>query len=262
MARMYRYTRRKGGADTESTKKKEKPKRKTATSKPRSRSTSPKPSAVKSKKTTASTSKISLHQTHDCLREFEANPKRYKMEKYEEYNTRFQHIKHSLDAQIQNAINYILSLGTRAVIATSGIPGSGKSTISKILKEHDFQVLSLDNMDGPPVDSQTHYVSSYKTLLSETKERMNRGENLVLDGTFLKQKQINDFNFVNSEEGYMFFVIHMKVPPMYAYYNNVNRCLDQGNVRDIIPGFVIVNMNKSIDIDFENPNVIVIDYFA
>tara|TARA_B100001173_G_scaffold311233_1_gene327938 strand:+ start:1885 stop:2658 length:774 start_codon:yes stop_codon:yes gene_type:complete len=257
MARAYKYTRKRGGADIESTKKKEKPKRKNNTSKPRSRSTSPKHSAVKSKKTTEAS-----YKTHDCLREFEDNPKRYKMEKYEEYNTRFQHIKHSLDAQIQNAINYILSLGTRAVIATSGIPGSGKSTISKILKEHDFQVLSLDNMDGPPVDSQTHYVSSYKTLQTETKERMKRGENLVLDGTFLKQKQINDFNFVNSEEGYMFFVIHMKVPPMYAYYNNVNRCLDQGNVRDIIPGFVIVNMNKSIDIDFENPNVIVIDYFA
>ena len=72
------------------------------------------------------------------------------MEKFTEYNQRFQEIKERLDAQIHNAINYILSLGKRVVIATSGIPGSGKSTISNILKHHNFQILSLDKMDGPP----------------------------------------------------------------------------------------------------------------
>ena len=41
-------------------------------------------------------------------------------------------------------------------------------------------------MDGPPVDSQTHYISSYKALKAETKERIKQGENLVLDGTFPK----------------------------------------------------------------------------
>ena len=262
MAKTYRYTRRKGGADDETTTKIEKPKRKKNTTRLRARSSSPKPSRSRSPNTKASSSKSISHKSHDCLREFEENPSKYKMEKYTEYNHRFQEIKERLDAQIHNAINYILSLGKRVVIATSGIPGSGKSTISNILKHHNFQILSLDKMDGPPVDSQTHYVSSYKALKAETKERIKQGENLVLDGTFLKQSQINDFDFVNSEEGYVFFVIHMKVPPMYAYYNNVNRCLDERNVRDIVPGFVIVKMHKSIDINFENPNVINIDYFA
>ena len=262
MTRTYRYTRRKGGADDETATKIEKPKRKKNTTRSRARSSSPKPSRSRSPKSKASTSKSISHTSHDCLREFEKDPSKYKIEKYAEYNQRFQEIKERLNAQIQNAINYILSLGKRVVIATSGIPGSGKSTISNILKDRNFQILSLDKMDGPPVDSQTHYVSSYKALKAETKERIKQGENLVLDGTFLKQSQIDDFDFVNSEEGYVFFVIHMKVPPMYAYYNNVNRCLDERNVRDIVPGFVIVKMHKSIDIDFENPNVINIDYFA
>ena len=264
MTRTYRYTRRKGGADDETIIKIKKPKRKKTTVRSRARSSSPKPSRSRSRspKTKASSGKSISHRSHDCLREFEKDPSKYKMEKFTEYNQRFQEIKERLDAQIHNAINYILSLGKRVVIATSGIPGSGKSTISNILKHHNFQILSLDKMDGPPVDSQTHYISSYKALKAETKERIKQGENLVLDGTFLKQSQIDDFDFVNSEEGYVFFVIHMKVPPMYAYYNNVNRCLDERNVRDIVPGFVIVKMHKSIDINFENPNVINIDYFA
>ena len=139
MTRTYRYTRRKGGADDETIIKIKKPKRKKTTVRSRARvRLVPKPSRSRSRspKTKAPLVANLFHIGRMIVyANLKKDPSKYKMEKFTEYNQRFQEIKERLDAQIHNAINYILSLGKRVVIATSGIPGSGKSTISNIAIE-------------------------------------------------------------------------------------------------------------------------------
>jgi hypothetical protein len=78
MTRTYRYTRRKGGADDETTIKIEKPKRKKIQQDHAHVRLAPKPSRSRSPKTKASSSKYISHRSHDCLREFEENPSKSK----------------------------------------------------------------------------------------------------------------------------------------------------------------------------------------
>jgi hypothetical protein len=52
----------------------------------------------------------------------------------------------------------------------------------------------------------------------------------------------------------------MNISIYYAYYNNINRCLDRRSKRKLVPFKVYENLEKNKDIIFPEKGVYVIDY--
>ena len=70
-------------------------------------------------------------------------------------------------------------------------------------------------------------------------------KNIVLDGTFLKQEQLDMFQWVNDEKNHDLIIIHIDIPMIFAYFNNIKRCLDKRNKRTSVPYAVYESMEKS-----------------
>ena len=89
------------------------------------------------------------------------------------YNKQFKFIKEELNKKIERIVKHITELKRNKIVILSGYPGSGKSTITKGLKDNNYKVLSLDDK-----------IKDYKDMVDKTRYYMKRGmtKNIVLDG--------------------------------------------------------------------------------
>lgn len=183
-----------------------------------------------------------------CYKELE---EKEMMLEFKTYNKEFKMIKEKINKQIEKTLEHLISLKRNKVVILSGYPGSGKSTITNVLKENNYKVLSMDDN-----------IKNYKELLDKTIKMIeyNNNQNIVLDGTFLKQEQIDMFSFINDIQGYDLITIYIDIPIKFAYFNNIKRCLDRRNNRTVIPIRVYQAMEKSKNIKVPNNNYYVIRY--
>tara|TARA_B100001063_G_scaffold242656_4_gene271758 strand:- start:2175 stop:2777 length:603 start_codon:yes stop_codon:yes gene_type:complete len=183
-----------------------------------------------------------------CYKELE---EKEMMLEFKTYNKEFKMIKEKINKQIEKTLEHLISLKRNKVVILSGYPGSGKSTITNVLKENNYKVLSMDDN-----------IKNYKELLDKTIKMIeyNNDQNIVLDGTFLKQEQIDIFSFINDIQGYDLITIYIDIPIKFAYFNNIKRCLDRRNNRTVIPIRVYQAMEKSKNIKVPNNNYYVIRY--
>lgn len=209
---------------------------------------------------------LDVVKKHNCYWQFEKLPDKYKLEKFKEYNKKFKKIKKILNSYINTTVKEILKQDNQKLVILSGLPGSGKSSISKNLKKNgDFQLISLDNNKDKRLAEDIE-VSKYDDLKTEVRKSLLQGKNVVADGTFLKQQEIDEFYPERLYSGqseikyYDVFIIYINIPPIYSYYNNVKRCLDERNVRTLIPEHIIRNMWRSRTINLRHPDVYVINY--
>jgi|TARA_Y100000992_G_scaffold302393_1_gene276369 RNase adaptor protein for sRNA GlmZ degradation len=173
------------------------------------------------------------------------------VEKFKNYNEQFATIKERVNKKIDSTINRIKELKRNKIIILSGYPGSGKSTITQLLKDIGYKILSLDDN-----------IKNYKELSEIAKDLVENKkiEHLVLDGTFLRQKDLDEFKWVEEKKNYDLLFIYMNISIYYAYYNNINRCLDRRSKRKLVPFKVYENLEKNKDIIFPEKGVYVIDY--
>ena len=173
------------------------------------------------------------------------------VEKFKNYNEQFTTIKERVNKKIDSTINKIKELKRNKIIILSGYPGSGKSTITQLLKDIGYKILSLDDN-----------IKNYKELSEIAKDLVENKkiEHLVLDGTFLRQKDLDEFKWVEEKKNYDLLFIYMNISIYYAYYNNINRCLDRRSKRKLVPFKVYENLEKNKDIIFPEKGVYVIDY--
>lgn len=173
------------------------------------------------------------------------------VEKFKNYNEKFTTIKERVNKKIDSTINKIRELKRNKIIILSGYPGSGKSTITQLLKDIGYKILSLDDN-----------IKNYKELSEIAKDLVENKkiEHLVLDGTFLRQKDLDEFKWVEEKKNYDLLFIYMNISIYYAYYNNINRCLDRRSKRKLVPFKVYENLEKNKDIIFPEKGVYVIDY--
>ena len=173
------------------------------------------------------------------------------VEKFKNYNEQFATIKERVNKKIDSTINKIKELKRNKIIILSGYPGSGKSTITQLLKDIGYKILSLDDN-----------IKNYKELSEIAKDLVENKkiEHLVLDGTFLRQKDLDEFKWVEEKKNYDLLFIYMNISIYYAYYNNINRCLDRRSKRKLVPFKVYENLEKNKDIIFPEKGVYVIDY--
>lgn len=66
---------------------------------------------------------------------------------------------------------------------------------------------------------------------------------ILLDGTFLKQEQLDMFNWVNNVKNHD--LITIDIPMVFAYFNNVKRCLDKRNKRTAVPYKTYESLEKT-----------------
>lgn len=187
-------------------------------------------------------------QDEKCYREL---VKKELLPQFKAYNKEFKIIKDSLNNQIEKTVKHISELKRNKIVILSGYPGSGKSTITNALKEHNYKVLSLDDK-----------IKNYNDLIKKTQYYMKRknSKNIVLDGTFLKQEQIDMFQWVNDEKNHDLIVIHIDIPMVFAYFNNIKRCLDKRNNRTSVPYKVYESMEKTKTVIVPEKNSYVIRY--
>ncbi len=187
-------------------------------------------------------------QDEKCYREL---VKKELLPQFKAYNKEFKIIKESLNNQIEKTVKHISELKRNKIVILSGYPGSGKSTITNALKEHNYKVLSLDDK-----------IKNYNDLIKKTQYYMKRknSKNIVLDGTFLKQEQIDMFQWVNDEKNHDLIVIHIDIPMVFAYFNNIKRCLDKRNNRTSVPYKVYESMEKTKTVIVPEKNSYVIRY--
>ena len=173
------------------------------------------------------------------------------VEKFKNYTENFKTIKERVNKNIEKTISKISDLKRNKIIILSGYPGSGKSTVTSMLKDIGYQVLSLDDN-----------IKSYKELSEIAKDKVEKKntEHLVLDGTFLRQKDLDEFDWVKEKKNYDLLFIYMNISIYYAYYNNINRCLDRRGKRKLVPFKVYENMEKNKDILLPDKGVYVINY--
>ena len=173
------------------------------------------------------------------------------VEKFKNYTENFKTIKERVNKNIEKTISKISDLKRNKIIILSGYPGSGKSTVTSMLKDIGYQVLSLDDN-----------IKSYKELSEIAKDKVEKKnvEHLVLDGTFLRQKDLDEFDWVKEKKNYDLLFIYMNISIYYAYYNNINRCLDRRSKRKLVPFKVYENMEKNKDILLPDKGVYVINY--
>lgn len=170
---------------------------------------------------------------------------------FKAYNKEFKNIISDINNQITKIVQHIASLKRNKIVLLSGYPGSGKSTITSKMKEQGYKVLSLDDK-----------IKNYNELVKKTQYHMKRkgSKNIVLDGTFLKQEQLDMFNWVNNEKNHDLITIYIDIPMVFAYFNNVKRCLDKRNKRTAVPYKTYESLEKNMTIEVPEKNSYVIRY--
>lgn len=170
---------------------------------------------------------------------------------FKAYNKEFKNIISSINTQIERIVQHISTLKRNKIVLLSGYPGSGKSTITGKLKENGYKVLSLDDK-----------IKNYNELVKKTHYYMKRkgSKNIVLDGTFLKQEQLDMFEWVNGEKNHDLITIYIDIPMVFAYFNNVKRCLDKRNKRSAVPYKTYESLEKTKTIQVPEKNSYVIQY--
>jgi adenylate kinase family enzyme len=170
---------------------------------------------------------------------------------FKAYNKEFNNIISDINKQIAKIVQHIASLKRNKIVLLSGYPGSGKSTITNKMKEQGYKVLSLDDK-----------IKNYNELVKKTQYYMKRkgSKNIVLDGTFLKQEQLDMFNWVNNEKNHDLITIYIDIPMIFAYFNNVKRCLDKRNKRTSIPYKTYESLEKNNTIEVPEKNSYVVRY--
>jgi hypothetical protein len=169
---------------------------------------------------------------------------------FEHYNERFKIKKGLINRRIESIVNRIGKLKRNKIVIISGYPGSGKSTITSLLKDIGYKVLSMD--DG---------IRSYRELSDITFNEVEHStKHIVLDGTFMKQKEINNFLWINDLPHYDLLHVYMNIPIHYAYFNNVNRCLDKRNKRKLLPYKVYKLMESKNDVILPKKGLYLLNY--
>ena len=170
---------------------------------------------------------------------------------FNHYNEYFKIKKTLINKRINSIVNKISKLKRNKIVIISGYPGSGKSTITSLLKHIGYKVLSMDD-DG---------IRSYRELSDITLRDIERStKHIVLDGTFMKQREIDIFLWVNDLSHYDLLHIYINIPIHYAYFNNVNRCLDKRNKRKLIPYKIYKLMERNNDIVLSKKGVYIVHY--
>jgi len=103
------------------------------------------------------------------------------------------------------------------LVITSGLPGTGKTSVAKELSKHlKAERLTTDELRGRidkhPDYSQKHKRSVYAALIQEGEKRLNQGENVILDGTFFKQDMRQRARDLAKKHEEIFFLIEVTCP--------------------------------------------------
>lgn len=186
----------------------------------------------------------------ECFKEIEKN--NIVKLTYKKYKDIFKEIRPKVNKQIESAIAKIQKLKRNKIVIVAGYPGSGKSTVTEMLSKSGYKVLSLDDK-----------IKNYAELNKITKDEIEKKgtTHIVLDGTFLRQKDFDRFAWTSKITNLDLIVILMDIPILYAYYNNVNRCLDRRRSnRKLVPYKVYESMEKTRDVVFPKKGLYVINY--
>ena len=129
------------------------------------------------------------------------------------------------------------------VVLTIGAPGSGKSTWGeKYAKDNGYTYLSSDKNRarvGRGEDDQQASARAFALLKEEMGEAIDRGENLVVDATFMSKKARRDFvNIARGRNAYL-RAVSFEVGREVILERNSKRAAAGG--RDV-PVFVIDRM--------------------
>lgn len=187
-------------------------------------------------------------QVEKCYREL---LKKDLVDTFKQYNKDFKIIKDKLNKKINSTIEKIQALKRNKVIILSGYPGSGKSSITSMFKKLEgYKILSMDDN-----------IKNYKELSKKTKTEVQRRKTkfIVLDGTFLKQSDLDEFQWVEKQKGYDLLFVKLDIPKEFAYYNNIKRCLDKRNNRTLVPFKTYENMEKASNIELPSRGLYIID---
>tara|TARA_B110000285_G_C15138655_1_gene629095 strand:+ start:2772 stop:3374 length:603 start_codon:yes stop_codon:yes gene_type:complete len=186
-------------------------------------------------------------QVQKCYRELLKNDL---VDTFKQYNKDFKVIKEKLNKKINSTIDKIQMLKRNKVIILSGYPGSGKSSITNMFKKLEgYKILSMDDN-----------IKNYKELSKKTKTEVQRRKTkfIVLDGTFLKQSDLDEFQWVEKQKGYDLLFVKLDIPKEFSYYNNIKRCLDKRNDRTLVPFKTYENMEKNSNIELPSKGVYLI----
>src|SRR5687768_10732298 len=100
----------------------------------------------------------------------------------------------------------------RSLIILRGLPGSGKSTVAKVLSENKWPVFSIDNYFTDPetntynFEFQNNHLA-YKQCEDMTKAAMRQGiEKIFVDNTFTLEWEMEPYFKMASEFRYTVFV--------------------------------------------------------
>jgi predicted kinase len=101
------------------------------------------------------------------------------------------------------------------LILVFGLPGTGKSYFSRKLKN----ILCIDylntDMIREDIGKKGEYSEEskqliYNKLYEKTRDLLDKGEDLIIDGTFHKQKRRNRLRDIAGEKGHKFYTILMR----------------------------------------------------
>jgi hypothetical protein len=101
------------------------------------------------------------------------------------------------------------------LVTISGLPGTGKTSVAKQLSgQLKADRLTTDELrsqiDKHPDYSQKHKRSVYAALMKEAEKRLEKGQNVILDGTFFKQdmrQRAKDLAQKHDEQFYLIKII-------------------------------------------------------
>jgi predicted kinase len=86
-----------------------------------------------------------------------------------------------------------MSLGPPLLIAVFGLPGTGKTTVAELLAQHlgvsHFNTDKVrDRIDKRKEYDEEDKALVYDKMLDLTKSEIQKGKNVIVDGTFYKKK--------------------------------------------------------------------------
>ena len=104
---------------------------------------------------------------------------------------------------------------------------SDQSLLNKLEQiSYKYDEIAKQMVDPDIISDMKRYVSlnrEYKELSEIAIDKIEKKnvEHLVLDGTFLRQKDLNEFDWVKEKKNYDLLFIYMNISIYYAYYNNI-----------------------------------------
>ncbi len=104
------------------------------------------------------------------------------------------------------------------LILVTGLPGSGKSTVSRFLAtELNAEIVNSDALRHILFPTARDYSSKETQVVIRETERLTRqllekGDVVILDALFTKQRPRNQYRILAHEVGVPFYIIHVSAP--------------------------------------------------